>query len=135
MILIDTSVAVPAALPEHLAHGSALAALPREKTQAIGQVAIETYSVLTRLPPSQRVAAELAKNYLREVFAFPPLVLDANAYAGLLDLATEKAITGGGVYDAIVAATASRAGATLLTLDRRAVRTYELLGVSYRLIR
>jgi hypothetical protein len=33
-----------------------------------------------------------------------------------------------------VAATAAEARATLLTLDRRAVTTYRLLGVEYRVV-
>jgi predicted nucleic acid-binding protein len=39
---------------------------------------------------------------------------------------------GGAVYDALVALTAKRAGATLVTADRRAASIYELVGVSFR---
>lgn len=38
------------------------------------------------------------------------------------------------MYDALVAATAMNAKATLFTRDHRAVRTYEAVGVRYRLI-
>ena len=37
-------------------------------------------------------------------------------------------LIGGAVYDALIAATAREAGATLLTLDARAVRTYRAVG-------
>jgi predicted nucleic acid-binding protein len=134
VIVMDTSVAVPAALPEHVDHRSALSALPREKTRAVAQVAIETFSVLTRLPPSQRVPAALARSFLRETFEFPPLCLDASAYSELLDLVAAEGITGGAVYDAIVAATALEADATLLTRDRRALQTYRRVGVPYSLL-
>ena len=134
MIVVDTSVAVPAALPEHVAHHAVLRALPRGKTRAIAHVALETFSVLTRLPPAQRVGADVAWGYLQSRLTFPPLVLAAKAYAELLEVAAAEVVTGGAIYDAVVAATAVEAGATLLTRDRRAVITYQRLGASYRLV-
>jgi predicted nucleic acid-binding protein len=97
-------------------------------------VAVETYSVLTRLPSPHRVSAPVARDYLRETFALPPLALEPDGYVWLLDLAAAESIAGGALYDAVVAATAREAGATLLTLDRRAVPTYQLLRVGYRLV-
>jgi predicted nucleic acid-binding protein len=133
MIAVDTSVAVAAALRWHEAHAAALAALPETKTTLLAQVGLETYSVLTRLPPPQRVPASLARDYLSQMFTLPPLTLTPEGYRGLLDLAAAEGITGGAVYDALVGATAREAGATLLTLDRRAAATYQLLRVDYRL--
>jgi predicted nucleic acid-binding protein len=130
----DTSVAVAAALPWHEAHTAARSLVSRLKTRLIAQVGIETYSVLTRLPPPQRVPASLAWRYLRETFVLPPLVLGPAGYVGLIDVAAAERIVGGAVYDALVAATASEAGATLLTLDRRAATTYQLVNADYRLI-
>ena len=135
MIAVDTSVAVAAALPWHEAHAPTRAALPAARTRLIAQVAVETYSVLTRLPASQRVPPDVARDYLKQAFILPPHVLDPESYTGLIDAAVADGITGGAVYDAIVAATAREAGATLLTLDRRAIPTYERLGTDYRLIR
>lgn len=134
MIAVDTSVALAAALPWHEAHVAAHAALPRTKTPLIAQVAVETYSVLTRLPPPQRVPAAVARDYLNEAFTLPPLVLPADSYQRLLDRAAAQGITGGAVYDALIAATAQEAGATLLTLDRRAVTTYQQLRADYQLV-
>jgi len=134
LIVLDTSVAVAAALPWHEAHASARSALEQSKTRAIGQVATETYSVLTRLPPPQRVPPSVARDYLFEMFDLPPIVLGPEEYTRLLDLAVTEQIAGGAVYDAIVATTAHAAGATLLTLDQRAVRTYQLVGVAYMLV-
>ncbi len=133
MIVVDTSVAVAAALEWHESHAVCRAALP-ERTPLVGQVAIETYSVLTRLPPPQRVAPDLARNYLIQNFALPPLVLPADEYERLIAFAASGRITGGAVYDALIGATAREADATLLTLDRRAVPTYQLLGLDYRLL-
>jgi predicted nucleic acid-binding protein len=134
VIAIDTSVAVAAALPWHESHATALSALPRARTPLLAQVGLECYSVLTRLPPPQRVPAAVALDYLRASFAFPPIVLPRGDYGRLLDRAATEGIVGGALYDAVVAATAQAAGATLLTLDRRAVSTYQLLRVDYRLL-
>ena len=71
MIAVDTSVAVAAALPWHEAHDAARSALPLTKTPLNAQVAIETYSVLTRLLP-QRVSAVVARHYLNDAFTLPP---------------------------------------------------------------
>lgn len=134
MNAVDTSVAVAAALPWHESHPAALSALSRTKRRLPAQVAVETYSVLTRLPPPQRVPAPVAWDYLNETFALPPLVLGPDGYVRLLELAAAESIAGGAVYDALVGATALQAGATLLTLDRRAVATYQLIRVDYRLV-
>ena len=134
MITVDTSVAVAAALPWHEAHAVARSALPRTRPRLIAQVAIETYSVLTRLPAPQRVPAAVARDYLRDAFTFPPHVLRAESYDGLIDLSAAEGIAGGAIYDAIVAATAKQEGAMLLTLDRRAVTTYRQLEADYRLL-
>ncbi len=134
MTTADTSVAVAAALPWHEAHAPALSALSRAKMPLLAQVGVETYSVLTRLPPPQRVPAPVAWDYLRETFALPPLVLTPDGYVELLEVAAAERIAGGALYDALVAATAREAGTTLLTLDRRAVTTYQLVNADYRLV-
>jgi predicted nucleic acid-binding protein len=134
VIVVDTSVAIPAALPGHVHHAIARSSLPRDMSRLIAHVAIETYSVLTRLPPPRRFDPAVALAYLREGFQLPPAALAAVGYETLLELASTKDITGGAMYDAIVGMTANELGATLLTLDRRAIKTYELLGVDYRLV-
>ena len=134
MIVVDTSVAVAAALPWHVSHLPARSALARADGPLIAHVAIESYSVLTRLPPPHRIPAGVARDYLREAFALPPIALTPDAYAALLDTAVTEGIAGGAVYDALVGVTAREASATLLTLDRRALATYELLRVEYELV-
>jgi predicted nucleic acid-binding protein len=131
---VDTSVAVAAALPWHESHAAARSALARTRTPLLAQVAVETYSVLTRLPPPHRVPTSVAWDYLKVTFELPPLVLGPDDYERLLDVAAAESIAGGALYDALVGATAREAGATLLTLDRRAVTTYRLLRVDHRLI-
>ena len=134
MIAADTTVVVAAAAPWHDDHATARSAVERLKPRLLGHVAVETYSVLTRLPPPLRLAAAVARDYLIEGFESPPLVLSANGYRKLIKEAADVGIVGGALYDALVGATARESGASLLTLDRRAVATYQLLGVDYRLI-
>jgi predicted nucleic acid-binding protein len=133
VIVADSSVAVAAALSWHHAHVAALRDLPIG-TPLLAHVAVETYSVLTRLPPPVRVSSADANSYVRTTFALPPIALSAEAYDSLLAFAASQSISGGAIYDALVGATAREAGATLLTLDRRAVLTYQILGLDYRLL-
>jgi predicted nucleic acid-binding protein len=135
VIAVDSSVAIAAALPWHEHHVTALAALPSATSPPIAGVALETYSALTRLPPPQRLPSTLALAYLQERFDFPPLALTPAGYESLLALAAAERIDGGAIYDAVIAATAKESAATLLTLDRRATPTYEIVGVTYRVIR
>lgn len=134
MIVADSSVAVAAALPWHESHEAALAALPQRPTRLIAHVGLEAYSVLTRLPPPHRVAALDAHEYLVATFERPALTLSPEGYGHLLDVAAHARIGGGAVYDALVALTAREAGATLLTLDRRALATYRLLTVDHEIL-
>jgi predicted nucleic acid-binding protein len=134
VIVADSSVVIPAALPWHEHHAVAISSLQGQKTQLLAPVLMETYSVLTRLPPPQRLAPELALRYLREKFEFPPLMLPPESYERLLTLTTKERIVGGAVYDALIGTVAREFESTLLTLDRRATPIYEIVGVDYRVI-
>lgn len=97
-------------------------------------VALETYSVLTRLPPPHRTAPSLVVTYLAEEFPAPYLVLPSAGYRDLITRLSASDVSGGAIYDGVVAATAMEADAILLTRDRRAASVYEVLGVTYELI-
>lgn len=127
-------MAVAAALPWHGRHADARQAIRPGVTPIVAHVALETYSVLTRLPSPGRVPAAAAQAFLAGVFTWPPLSLPSNNYATLLRRLSESGIAGGAVYDALIAATAAAAGASLVSLDRRAARTYRALGVAHRLL-
>jgi predicted nucleic acid-binding protein len=73
-------------------------------------------------------------SFLDDRFDEPWLSLPPPAHSALLREASEKRITGGALYDALVGATAKHAGATLLTRDRRATRVYDALGVTFRVV-
>ena len=63
-----------------------------------------------------------------------PFALSARGYRDMLRGAQESGIVGGAVYDALVAVTAREAGATLVSLDHRAARTYRAVAVEHRLL-
>ena len=133
MTAIDTSVAVAAFASWHEAHAVALGSLSTG-VRLIGHVALETYAVLTRLPLPHRAPVGLVVEFLTRNFGDPVLVLPAEEQRRLLATVAESGIAGGSVYDALVAATAVHAGETLVTLDRRALPTYESLGADFRFL-
>lgn len=52
----------------------------------------------------------------------------------LLEESLRLRLKGGAIYDALIAATARRAGARLLTRDQRAQKIYELMEVDHEYI-
>jgi predicted nucleic acid-binding protein len=133
LIAVDTSVVVAGFASWHEDHEAAASVLAR-KPRLPAHVLIETFSVLTRLPAPHRAPAGLVVAFLSERFSAALLTLSAAAYRGVLESAVAAGLIGGAVYDALIAETAKRAGAQLLTRDRRAVLTYEKIGVRYELI-
>lgn len=124
----DTSVVVAAFASWHEHHERARRALDHG-LRLIDHCALETYSVLTRLPPPHRCPGQVARDFLRLRFVEPFLRLDARAYKTFVLELPERAIAGGSAYDALVAATASAHSATLITCDRRAASVYETYEV------
>ena len=129
MIAVDSSVAVAAFASWHVFHRPARRALA-QRPALPAHAAFETYSVLTRLPAPYRVDRSLALRFLITQFAAPYLTLDGAESRAVLEELVERGLLGGATYDALIAATARRASATLVTCDRRAAATYERLGVA-----
>ena len=133
MIVVDTSVVVAGFASWHQQHELADDALGAG-AQLLAHCAIEAFSVLTRLPPPHRAPADVVRDFLGARFLGPYVALDASGHRALIPRLVELGISGGAVYDALIAATASAAGATLISCDRRAVQIYERLGVDHRLL-
>jgi len=133
VIALDTSVVVAAFASWHEAHAQAVAQLVRQP-RLPAHVALETYSVLTRLPPPHRAPAEIVDAFLSATFPHPTLSLPGGAQRALVKLAARVGLTGGAIYDLLIGATAKQARATLLTRDRRALAAYEAVGVSFELL-
>lgn len=129
----DTSVAVAALDGAHAAHAICRRRVIQTRPALAGHAAIETYSVLTRMPGPLRLDAPAAVRLLDA--AFPDRCwLDGESADALLRQCGPLGITGGAIYDAVVGQAAAAHGRTLLTRDRRAQRTYDLLGIRYELL-
>ena len=126
MIAVDSSVVVAAFASWHELHEPARAALDR-RPRLPAQAALESYSVLTRLPAPHRAPADLVRDFLTSSFPDPCLVLSSRKFGTFLSELSGHGIVGGGAYDALIAATANEAGATLISCDRRAGTTYSRL--------
>ncbi|ORV14009.1 PIN domain-containing protein [Mycobacterium celatum] len=128
--LVDTSVALPALSELHEFHDVAFAAVSEHRAGIAAHALFETYAVLTR-HPNLRVLPAQALALLDSTFKHR-----ATPTAAAIDRALEAlaaaAISGGATYDGLVAATAVEARLPLLSLDRRARRTYEAIGADVR---
>jgi predicted nucleic acid-binding protein len=132
-LLVDTSVALALAVGDHEFHAATIGALEHRRLGLAGHAAFETFSVLTRLPaPARRtpatVARLLATNFPHTRF------LSASAAGSVFARLASAGIAGGAVYDALVGSAALEHGVPLVTLDRRALPTYDALGVSVHLL-
>jgi len=58
----------------------------------------------------------------------------AALYASAIGRLAKQGIVGGSTYDGLVALTVLEHGMSLVSLDRRAERTYRRLGVDYRVL-
>ncbi len=124
----DTSLVVAAFASWHESHEAARRALDGGLL-LVEHCALETYSVLTRLPPPHRASGVVVRDFLEARFREPFLRLSASAYRGFILGLAGHGVTGGSAYDALVAATVADCGAELFTCDRRALAVYERYGV------
>ena len=128
----DTSVVVAAFASWHELHDVADAAIVGSRL--ISHVAAETLSTLTRLPDPYRVDAAPVWDFLGARFPEGWLAPSGDQIRQILAQTVERGISGGAIYDALVAGAAAENRATLVSLDRRAERTYRDLGVRYELL-
>ena len=124
----DTSVVIAGFATWHKQHAVALEAL-RGVKDLIAHVELETYSVLTRVPEPFQIAAPDMANYLSQRYPGRRMSLPDPERHGLVERLAGLSISGGAVYDALVATTADYCGRTLLSCDLRAAQTYDKLGI------
>ncbi len=133
MICVDTSVVVAAFSPWHDAHAVGIAVM-QGLPHTVSHCLLEVYSVLTRMPAPFRVPADVAASYVQRQFEDRVLHPGLETLEVLPTKMATLGISGGAVYDALIAETARVRAATLVSLDQRAVRTYHLVGADYRLL-
>ena len=129
VLALDTSVAVPLVVRTHEAHDAVSRWWDKRDVVLSGHAAVETYSVLTRLPGDLRLSPTDAARLLRVRFG-PPLLLGPDIAGRIAEVLSELGIAGGAAYDGLVALAAMEHGAELATRDQRARPTYERVGVS-----
>lgn len=128
MIALDSSVLIAALSGWHPAHEVSRLAMAADERALPSHAAFETVSALSRMPEGYRSAPAAVLNAIERAFAGRWLTLEADAIRACLTQAVAAGIRGGALYDALVAATATVHGATLLSADRRASAAYEALG-------
>jgi len=126
---VDSSVVVAAFATWHEHHTIARKAMASQP-RLIAHAAIESYSVLTRLPPPHRAHPAIVHAFITERFSEPFLTLSETGYQELLATLAAGRILGGPAYDALIAFTAVEHQVTLLSLDQRATPTYEAVGAT-----
>ena len=93
---------------------------------------VETYSVLTRLPPPSRLRASDAIALIEANWRDAPVVhLTGDETWGVLRDAERRGVTGGRIYDMLIARAALKAGAsTILTWNLRDFEVFDgVIGI------
>ena len=130
MIAVDSSVTVAAYATWHETHEAARHVMAGEVALP-AHVVLETYSVLTRMPPPHRAPPRLVARWLQQ---FDTVLdpADGAAHRSLVADLADAGVLGGMTYDALVAHTCLQHGVALVSNDARASRTYEALGLEVR---
>jgi predicted nucleic acid-binding protein len=129
----DSSVLIAGYAPEHPFYEDAARSLRgvREGGCLIAHTLAEAYAVLTGhySHPSGNVL-----RYLNQFMAHPPVGLSAISYPKVLETLANDNVMGASVHDGLIAAAAAQADLRLLSLDRRAARTYAAVGADYEML-
>ena len=133
LLAVDTSVAVPLLVEQHSLH-SMMARWAEGKTLHLcGHALLETYSVLTRLPADNRVAAADAARVIDDRFS-PGIALSPTTASQAHRLLADRGVAAGATWDGLVALAAIEHDAILVTRDVRALATYDALNVRVELL-
>lgn len=122
-LLVDTSVAVALIVSDHASHEDVVDALGDRVLGLAGHAWFETYSVLTRLPGPNRRRAEDVARLLEHNFPASRFLDERQAVALAASL-PRSGVTGGAVYDALIAIVAASHGLPMASRDDRARPTY-----------
>lgn len=115
-VLVDTSVFVASMIVSHPAYPRARywvdegRAGKREIIVSAHSLA-ETYSVLTRIPPPQRLSPDIAWRLIKQdiLDVAEVVALTGQEYQKLIERLAKSQIVGGAVYDAVIADVADKA--------------------------
>lgn len=114
--LFDTSLLVASSLQSHQDHVRAAVWMNNARQGQVQAVVsahslAEVYSVLTRLPPPQRVSPAMAWQIIEHnILGLVEIVsLSGDEYVELVRQLSQRGIAGGAVYDAVIACAADKA--------------------------
>ena len=130
---VDTSVLVAAFASWHQDHHVAVDEIAKRPTM-IAHSMLETFSVLTRLPEPHRADSAMVVEFFERNFPDDPLALAPAAARSVPGTLAKLGVIGGAAHDGLIALTALAGGATLVSLDQRAVPTYGRCGVTFELL-
>jgi len=133
LCLLDTSAALAFVQPSHAGHAITYAALVGRLKGLSGHAAFETFSVLTRLPPPGRLTPQAAQRLIEVNFP-QSRFLSPKGSAVLVARLAASGVSGGAVYDALVAAAAAEHGLRLVSRDARAAGTYRAMGAELEML-
>jgi toxin FitB len=137
VIAPDTSVLVAGFVADHPLRDAAESALVevRDGGRLVAHTMAETYAVLSAPGGVYRVSPDQVKGYLDGILQrSAPIQPRPDAYADAIELLRGAGRGGAAIYDALIAMAARAAGATLVSLDRRAEQVYDLCGVEARML-
>ena len=132
-VLLDTSAAVPLVVVDHDSHATTWDALHARVLGLAGHAWFETFSVLTRLPGAARRDASTVERLISANFPHSRF-LDEGSTSTLTSELARMGVSGGAVYDALVAAAAAHHQLPLVSRDRRAAETYRAFNVEVELL-
>ena len=123
-VLFDTNILVAATIETHPNYAIAFPWLQQVRNRAIyGYISThslaELYSVLTRLPLPRKIGPQQACDGIKNNLNYFEFIdLDSNDYIKVIETVSQAEITGGGIYDALIAQAALKAKVDiLLTLN------------------
>ncbi len=130
-LLLDTSAAVALVVTDADLHLAARAATRGHRLGLAGHALVETYSVLTRLPPPHRLRPEHVDRLIRHNFP-DTVALPEGVFTSIVTALAAAGVSGGAAYDGLVAAASIHHRIPLLSADQRASSTYERMGATVR---
>jgi predicted nucleic acid-binding protein len=133
VLTCDTSVVIAGLSEWHPDHRISRAHLARIAWLPAHVVA-ESISVLSRLPHGRAISVGDSVALLRQLADGRIRGLRADRYLLAFAAVASAGLSGGAVYDAIIGSTAREHDATLVTLDRKAQRTYLAVGAQFQLL-
>jgi len=137
VIVPDTSVLVAGFVADHPFRDVAESALVevRDGSCLVAHTLAETYAVLSAPGGVYRVAPDVVMGYLDGILkGSAPIQPRPDTYREAVELLSGAGRGGAAIHDALIALAARDAGATLVSLDRRAAPTYALCGVEARML-